>query len=77
VAGGQATVRINLVEGQVDPFDALTTLRSVARAHGATRLRIEGTTANTRLYRALKIRYGPRFRTEGATESIEFDLDPE
>ena len=64
IAGDQATVRIDIIQGVIEnPFEVVKNLVSMARAEGASTLRIEGTVPNERLFELLVRRYG--LRTEG------------
>ena len=72
---GAATVRIDMLEGDLGPMGApigMTNLKKTAREAGATSLRIEASVANPELYDSLVKRYG--MRTEGATDIIEVAL---
>ena len=58
VIDNEAKVRIDMIRGEIrNPFDIIKNLTSLAKAHGATILRIEGTIANERLYRVME-RFG-------------------
>ncbi len=56
---GVAVFNIKYIEGQIDnPFEIVKNLSDIARAEGATTLRIEGALANDRLHHILVQRYG-------------------
>jgi RHS repeat-associated protein len=73
VSGGTATVRVDMIRGRItNPFQILENLMALARSHGATTLRIEGTLANETLMEILQRRYG--LQTAGGTDFIEITL---
>ncbi len=73
VVDDEAVVRIDYIEGRIlNPTEIIKNLSQLARAHGAKRLRIEGTLANERLFEVLTRRYG--LQSRGATDFIEVIL---
>jgi RHS repeat-associated protein len=73
VTDGVATVRIDMIEGQIsNPFQVINSLSKLGLANGASTLRIEATLANERLYNILVGRYG--MTSQGAVDSIIIKL---
>jgi hypothetical protein len=73
VTDGVATARVDMIRGDIsNPFKVVENLSATARAQGATKLRIEGTLANERLYNILQKRYG--LVTEGSNDIITIPL---
>ena len=72
--GESATARIDMIQGEVEnPFSVIGALTETAKAQGATRLRIEGTIVNEKLYNVLQKRYD--LQTEGATDFIQINIE--
>lgn len=73
VTGSQATARINMIQGTINnPFQIISNLSNLARAQGASVLRIEGSLANPRFNEVLVRRYG--MTSAGATDVIIIPL---
>jgi hypothetical protein len=62
-----------MIEGKIkNPFELIPNLENLARSQGATTLRIEGSLANERLFKALARSY--KVVTEGARDIITIPL---
>lgn len=73
VADDVATVRIDMIEGEVkNPFEIMKNLSELARQNGAKKLCIEATLANEDLFNILKKRYNLQ---EGAPDKITILLE--
>jgi hypothetical protein len=67
---GMAIVKIDFIQGDIkNPFRILSNLQQKAIESGASRLRIEATIVNEKLYNALTKRYG--LKTLGGIDTIE------
>lgn len=72
VAGSKATVSVSMVEGETSATSVVSALKGLARAEGASVLRVEGRIANEKLYSTLARRYG--LRTEGGIDFFEIPI---
>ncbi|MEO6183401.1 MAG: hypothetical protein ABIP71_09930 [Verrucomicrobiota bacterium] len=73
VAGDVATVRIDMIEGEVkNPFEIMKNLSELARQNGAKKLCIEATLASEDLFNILKKRYNLQ---EGPPDKITILLE--
>ncbi|MCY7368195.1 MAG: hypothetical protein LH474_08580 [Chamaesiphon sp.] len=67
---GIAIVKIDFIQGDIkNPFRILSNLQQRAIESGASKLRIEATVVNEKLYNALTKRYG--MKTSGGIDTIE------
>lgn len=73
LTGETMLVRIDFIEGIIPrPFEIISRLKSMAGSVGATRLEIQATLANERLYSILQKRYN--LATVGSKDSIVFQI---
>ncbi|MWP63252.1 RHS repeat-associated core domain-containing protein, partial [Gilliamella sp. Pas-s25] len=73
VNDGIATVRVDMIRGEINnPLRIVNNLIDLAKANGATTLKIEGTIANPKLYDVLQKRYG--LTSHGAHDIIIIKL---
>jgi hypothetical protein len=70
IRGGIAIVKIDFIQGDIkNPFRILSNLQQRGAESGASKLRIEATVVNEKLYNALTKRYG--MKTSGGIDTIE------
>ena len=70
IRDGIAIVKIDFIQGDIkNPFRILRNLQQRALESGASRLRIEATVVNEKLYNALTKRY--EMKTSGGIDTIE------
>jgi hypothetical protein len=70
IRGGIAIVKIDFIQGDIkNPFRILSNLQQIAIESGASKLIIEATVANEKLYNTLTKRYG--MKTAGGIDTIE------
>jgi hypothetical protein len=74
IRAGIAIVKIDFIQGDIkNPFRILNSLQQRAIESGASKLRIEATVVNEKLYNALSKRYG--MRTSGGIDTIEIPFE--
>jgi hypothetical protein len=70
IRDGIAIVKIDFIQGDIkNPFRILRNLQQRAIESGSSKLRIEATIVNEKLYNALTKRYG--MKTSGGIDTIE------
>ena len=68
-----AIIEITMIRAEIhNPFEVIRNLKALARAQGASNLRIQGTLANSHLESCLTRRYG--LHTEGSVDFIQISL---